>query len=56
MNPDKITLDNLSKNFEYAKIALEIDACENMDTLQDIAKCYVKLYLKTQETFANMVK
>jgi hypothetical protein len=56
MDPDKITLSNLTKNFEYAKVALEIDSCTDVEQLQNIAKCYVKLYLKTQETFADLVK
>jgi hypothetical protein len=56
MDPDKITLENLNKNFEYAKISREIDACEDIEGLKNIAKCYVKLYFKTQETIVDLVK
>ena len=54
MNPDKIELDNLSKIFEYERISREIDSCENIDQLKNIAKSYVKLHLKYQETIYNL--
>lgn len=54
MNPDKIELDNLSKNFEYEKISREIDSCENIEQVKNIAKSYVKLHLKFQETISNL--
>lgn len=54
MDPSQITLDNLTKNFEYERIAREIDSCDNVDDLKNIAKSYVKLHLKYQETLANL--
>lgn len=54
MNPNEIVLENLTKNFEYEKIAREIDSCENIDQVKDIAKSYVKLHLKYQETLASL--
>jgi len=54
MDPDDITLDKLSKSFEYAKLAREIDSCDDRDTLKDIAKSYVKLYLKQQEVVSGL--
>lgn len=54
MNPEEITLQNLSKNFEYAKISREIDACEDLEKMRNVAKCYVKLFLKTQETIISL--
>ena len=50
MNPDDITITNLSKSFEYTKIAHEIEECRDVDTLQILAKCFAKLYYKQQET------
>jgi hypothetical protein len=50
MNPDNIELDNLSKIFEYEKISRELESCTNIDLLKNICRCYVKLYLKQQET------
>jgi hypothetical protein len=49
MNPDEIKLENLNKSFEYIKIAKEIDNVSQVDNLRNVAKCYAKLYLKTQE-------
>ena len=56
MNPDEIKLDNVSKNFEYAKISREIDSCDDLEYLKNLAKSYVKLYFKTQETFVDLIK
>ena len=50
MKPDNIELDNLSKIFEYEKISRELESCTNIDLLKNICRCYVKLYLKQQET------
>ena len=54
MNPEDIKLENLSKSFEYTKIAREIDGVTRVEDLRDVAKCYAKLYLKTQETVASL--
>ena len=34
MNPEEITLSNLSKSFEYTKIANKIDDCSSLDDLK----------------------
>jgi hypothetical protein len=52
MDPDKIELKNLTKSFEYTKIASEIDGCDDRDILRSIAKSFVKLYYKQQETLS----
>lgn len=49
MDPDSITLDNLSKSFEYAKQVAEIDNIDDINIIKDVAKVYCKLYLKQQE-------
>ncbi len=54
MDPNKIVLENLTKNFEYERIAREIDTCDDVDDLRNIAKSYVKLHLKYQETLAGL--
>ena len=46
MDPDKIELTNLSKSFEYIKVATEIDDCNDRDELKNIAKSFCKLYYK----------
>jgi hypothetical protein len=54
MDPNDIKLDNLSKIFEYEKISREIDSCNDVELLKNIAKSYIKLYFKQQETVASM--
>lgn len=55
MDPDKIELENLSKSFEYFKVASEIDSIDDLDDAKNIAKCYFKLYLKQQEVVAQLI-
>ena len=54
MNPDNIKLDNLSKIFEYEKISRELESCTSIDLLKNICRCYMKLYLKQQETLTSL--
>lgn len=54
MNPEKIELENLSKVFEYEKISREINSCDNIEEIRNIAKCYIKLFFKQQETLTNL--
>jgi hypothetical protein len=56
LDPDTIELENLSKSFEYFKVASEIDGIDNIDDLKKIAKCYFKLYLKQQEVVSQLIK
>lgn len=55
MDPDKITLENLSKNFEYAKACIEIDSITDIENLRTISKAYMKLYMKQQEVLSDML-
>jgi hypothetical protein len=55
MDPDQISLENISKMFEYEKIAREIDNCNNNEQLKNIAKSYVKLYFKQQEVIGTLI-
>jgi hypothetical protein len=54
MKPEIIELENLSKIFEYEKISRELDSCNEINDIRNVAKCYVKLYLKQQETLTNL--
>jgi|TARA_B100000035_G_scaffold139062_1_gene118510 hypothetical protein len=49
MDPNEIKLDNLNKSFQYQKLSRELDECDSISTMRDIAKSYLKLYLKQQE-------
>jgi hypothetical protein len=55
MDPDKIQLENLSKNFEYAKASIEIDSVDDLEDLRNIAKSYMKLYMKQQEVLSELL-
>lgn len=55
MDPDSIKLDDLSKNFEYAKACIEIDSIENVEQLKNISKSYMKLYMKQQEVLLDLL-
>lgn len=54
MNPDKITLENISKLFEYEKYSRDIDSINDLHILKNYAKSYLKLYLKQQEVLLNL--
>jgi hypothetical protein len=53
MDPDEVTLENLTKNFEYVKFSNQIDTINNIEDLRNLAKCYFKLYLKQQEVLCQ---
>jgi|TARA_B100001939_G_scaffold168907_1_gene145650 hypothetical protein len=52
MDPNDIELSNLSKSFAYQKLAAEIDNCDDREQLRNVAKSFIKLYYKQQETMA----
>jgi hypothetical protein len=54
MDPDKIVLENISKLFEYEKLSRDIDSIDDLDTLRNFAKSYIKLYLSQQEVISNL--
>lgn len=54
MNPNEIELENISKMFEYEKIARDIDNLEDINSIKNIAKSYVKLYIKQQEIVSKL--
>lgn len=54
MDPNEIKLEKLSKEFEYHKIQSQIDSCNDIQTLKDIAKSWAKLYLKQQEVVVQL--
>lgn len=56
MNPDDIKLETLEKVFEYEKLSRDVDKCSNLNDLKNIAKSFMKLYLKQQETVTFIIK
>ena len=55
MDPSSIQLETTTRLFEYEKISREIDGIEDIETLKIMCKCYVKLHMKQQETFVNLI-
>ena len=56
MEPSEIQLDSTAKMFEYEKLSREIENCDNIDELKQMARAFIKLYLKHQEVTANALK
>lgn len=54
MDPNSITLENVNKLFEYEKLSREIDTIEDVTKLRNIAKAYIRLYLKQQEVVSKL--
>ncbi len=50
LDPSSITLSSPTKAFAYEKISREIDECDDIVTMKEALRCYVKLYFKQQET------
>jgi hypothetical protein len=53
MDPNDINLKDLNKVFEYERLSRELDSCNDIDTIKNVAKSYIKLYLATLETISN---
>ena len=43
--PNDIEIKGLEKSFAYQKIASEIDSCEDLEMLKNIAKSFAKIIL-----------
>ena len=54
MDPTSITLEDVNKMFEYEKIARDIDSIDDIETIKEFAKVYVRLYLKQQEVVSKL--
>ena len=54
MDPNEITLDELTKQFSYQKISNDIDAIDDISLVRNIAKSYAKLFLKQQEVGSGL--
>ena len=54
MDPTSIILEDINKMFEYEKIARDIDSIDDIETVKEFAKAYVRLYLKQQEVVSKL--
>lgn len=53
MNPDKIQLDSIDRMFQYESQARIIDQLDRDEAI-NMAKSYLKLYIKQQEVLQNL--
>ena len=56
MEPQDIQLRNTSLEFQYEKMAREIDACDDVETLQQMCKFLIKMEMKTRETYSIILQ
>jgi hypothetical protein len=56
MEPNKIQLNDMNKSFEYEKLSRDIDNIDDIVSLKNLAKSYIKLYLYQQEVLSNLGK
>ena len=56
MDPHDIELRNTSLEFEYERMAREIDECDDVESLQQMCKFLVKLEMKTREQYSIMIE
>jgi hypothetical protein len=54
MQPNEIVLDSVNKLFEYEKLSRDIDSINDIETLKNMSKSYIKLYLKQQEVLSKI--
>lgn len=54
MDPNSIALENMNKLFEYEKLSRELDSIDDLPQLRNVAKAYIRLYLKQQEVVAKL--
>ena len=54
MKPEEISLETTTRMFSYEKFSREIESIDNIDVLRDLAKSYVKLYMKQQEVIGKI--
>ena len=53
-DPNEIVLQSTAKLFEYEKLSRQIEECDDIGVLKDMARCWIKLYMKQQETMTNI--
>ena len=56
MNPDDIPIRNVSSQFQYEKMAREVDECDDVETLQQMCKFLIKMEMKTRETYSIILQ
>jgi hypothetical protein len=55
MNPSDIELESTAKMFEYEKLSREIEDCNDVETLKNMLRCYIKLHMRHQEVAKDLL-
>ena len=55
MNPADIELESTAKMFEYEKLSREIEECNDVETLKNMLRCYIKLHMRHQEVAKDLL-
>jgi len=55
MNPADIELESTAKMFEYEKLSREIEDCNDVETLKNMLRCYIKLHMRHQELAKDLL-
>lgn len=53
INHEDITLNNINKLLDFEIMSREIDEVNDLETLRNVAKGYIKLFLKNQEMISE---
>ena len=56
MDPNDIFIRNVSSQFQYEKMAREVHACDDVETLQQMCKFLIKMEMKTRETYSIILQ
>ena len=56
MDPNDIFIRNVSSQFQYEKMAREVDQCDDVATLQEMCKFLIKMEMKTRETYSIILQ
>ena len=56
MDPNDIFIRNVSSQFQYDKMAREVDPCDDVETLQQMCKFLIKMEMKTRETYSIILQ
>tara|TARA_B100000073_G_scaffold232731_1_gene194475 strand:- start:142 stop:351 length:210 start_codon:yes stop_codon:yes gene_type:complete len=55
-DPNTVELENPSTEFEYFKIAKELDECDEVEMLRAVCKAYIRLYMKQKEVYNKIMR
>jgi DNA polymerase IIIc chi subunit len=54
MKPEEVELRTTTRQFSYEKLARAVDLIDDKEVLKNLAKTYIKLYMKQQEVISKI--